>query len=555
VKAEKTLKNIQSIAIAIALSGTLAACGGGGGGSGGGDGAGTAGQSTSGGTGSEPGGTAGTTTGTGTSTPTPPPAPAALAGSTALTMDCGAAAGTQCSGSEVLRIDNGSGILRSGLQVYGRNSNPSTPAAEAPVSTGLVPATGGVADARLARTPLGVVSDATLILENFGISIDGVSQRPPIIEKFLAATEPRRLTLTGTRAVEITALPAPGDPFFNYTNTVPNPATATLANYLNNLYFPRTFDADPAVPGVQFARRCTLRTSPTVGDPWCANGEREILSFAGTTPVLATGYNGEAGSWRQNNDGGSADRSSAFRWHGDGDVDAGTTLTGPGVPFPGTKGFRNYRSFSFEHANLMSWGALETNNIQNWITVVALNGTEHTVNRRGFSVFGNTTAPATTGLPVAGTTNYPARFQSQVFAWWAPKNPIVQAGTGVPDDVRGFIGNASVTVNWATRLATVTITGTQEPGGPAIPAIAFTTTVALGAGGSNVATYMTGPATATIDGQALAGGLSARFFGPVAPGSAAGGTGPAEIGGTFQLTAPTGDRGTLMGAFIARKQL
>jgi hypothetical protein len=128
-------------------------------------------------------------------------------------------------------------------------------------------------------------------------------------------------------------------------------------------------------------------------------------------------------------------------------------------------------------------------------------------------------------VPTSGTATY----SGIAYAWHAGNAAV---------DPTVYNGTVSVTVNFATRQTVVTLQNV----GPAVIAAAAQTGIA----GSDFTNYLTGSVTA----GGLTGGLSGRFFGPVATG--AGGTGPAEIGGAFSLSA--GSAQTLIGGFIALKR-
>ena len=72
--------------------------------------------------------------------------------------------------------------------------------------------------------------------------------------------------------------------------------------------------------------------------------------------------------------------------------------------------------------------------------------------------------------------------------------------------------------------------------------------MAMGAAGSNVANYLTGP----VNDSGLKGGLSGRYFGPVVA-TGTSGAGPAELGGAFSMTNATSGK-TVVAGFIGRKQ-
>ncbi|MFO1266103.1 MAG: hypothetical protein U1F67_04420 [Rubrivivax sp.] len=106
-----------------------------------------------------------------------------------------------------------------------------------------------------------------------------------------------------------------------------------------------------------------------------------------------------------------------------------------------------------------------------------------------------------------------------------------------------FVGTATVTVDFATRTATLVIGDTVKDDGSNTPVpAAMTSTLAVETGeGAN---HLGGTATGALRaGSALAS--------PVATGTA----GPAEIGGVLALSGSGAQAGaTLLTGFIARKQ-
>ena len=107
--------------------------------------------------------------------------------------------------------------------------------------------------------------------------------------------------------------------------------------------------------------------------------------------------------------------------------------------------------------------------------------------------FGDVTDPAT--VPSTGTATY-----SGVVQGWYSATPNV--------DPTVFRGDATVTVNFATRQVTITVanTKTYDATQAVVPAT-FTATTTLGAAGASTANYMTG----TVDAGTLKGGISGRY--------------------------------------------
>lgn len=484
----------KPLCAAVIAAAVLTACGGGGGGS-----AAAPQTDTSAPTGGTPSTGTPPSTGAGSGTPTSPASPTDTAGAT--TMSCADGAGFQCSGGGILRTDNDVAMSSSGVQVYGKstsdlaaNNTMKTSASGFMLENGT-----GVAEVRVAKDSRGTVTTAAVLLSNMGLSWDGRSERPPIIETF--RTTQSRVQLNSSGALTFMALPAPSDLGFYDFATLG--AGATQTNYANNAYFPR--ENNPS--------RCPPDVVP------CPTTE-------------SSGLHNQAGDWRTG--GTIPDWVSAGRLHEDGDVHAGNGTPGSnsaevGVPFPGSKGYRNFSNWGLQYANLTTWVSQDTVLIEEW----ANQGNEHNKNRRGAVAFGAVTDPST--VPTTGTATY----SGIAYGWY---------GSGALDEPPAFRGTATVTVNFATRQAVVTVqdTATYNAAGAAVPA-SFTTTTALGTAGSNVANYLTG----TAGNATLSGGVGGRLFGPVVT-TGSSGAGPAEIAGTFRLSAASG--AAVIGGFIARKQ-
>jgi len=492
---ERERFSIKPLCAALIAAAVLTACGGGGGSS----------------PAAQPDTSTGGTPSTGTpSTGTPstgtPTSPGAVAGAT--TMICVDGAGFQCSGGGIIRTDNGVGLSSSGVQVYGKstsdlaaNNTTKTTASGFALDDG-----NGVAEMRLAKDAAGNVTTAALLLSNLGLSWDGRTERPPIIETF--RTTMSRTQLNPSGALTFSALPDPSNlGFYDFATLGTN---GTQANYANNAYFPRT--GNPS--------RCPADVIP------CPT-------------VESTGLQNKAGDWRAG--GAAPDEASAARLHEDGDVHAGNGTPGPngavtiisggtgvGVPFPGSKGYRNFSNWGLQYANVTAWASQDTVLIEEWANL----GNEHNKNRRGIVAFGDVTAP--TAVPTTGTATY----TGTAYGWY---------GSGTLTEPPAFRGTATVTVNFATRQAVITVqnTATYDAAGTPVPAT-FTATTALGAAGANVANYLTGPVTSGT----LSGGVGGRLFGPVVGTGAS--IGPAEIAGAFRMSATSG--AAVIGGFIGRKQ-
>lgn len=440
-------------------------------------------------------------------TPAVPPVqgPAAVAGNATTIMTCVDGPSYQCSGSEAIRTDNGVILTSSGVQVYGKSTSDLAANNPNPTgATGMMLASGGLAELHISKDANFVGSSPALTLSKLGISWEGKTERPTIIETFQPTQG--RTVLTANETIASVPLPDSSDlRFYDYATKGP---AATQANYANNRYFPRANNPS----------RCGTDTPP------------------GACPSEETvGVQVVSGDWRT---GGSIpDEVGASRLHEDGDVHAGNGPPGPngqptvlpggsgvGVPFPGSKGYRGLRNLGFQYANLAKWQTQDGVNIPEW------GGTnEHNQNRRGIIAYGDVTAPAS--VPAAGTASY-AGF---AYGWYA---------STLNDGPMSFFADAIITVDFATRQVTVTVANamTEEATPVSLPAVNFNFGAGLGANGSNVANYFAGPITA----GALTGGIGGRVFGP------GGAAAPAEVGTAFSLADPAG--ATLIGGVIARRR-
>lgn len=420
-------------------------------------------------------------------------------------MSCADGADTQCSGETLIRSDNGIALSRSGVQAYGRStSDLRTPNPNTSTATGLALASGGTAEVRVRRNASGVPTSAAVLLSNLSLKWNGSRERPLIIETFDPTAG--RVQLDAHGALVQGPLPPSSD--LGFYDFATRGTSATMAHYANNRYFPRT-DPPRCAPG-----------------GWCAANETVGLEY-------------HAGDWRTG--GNDPDTVASTRYHEDGDIHAGNGVpdasgsptllpgaTGFGVPMPGSKGYRNLRQWSYRYGNLAFWLTEDTVNIADW----GAQG-EHNTNRRGFVAYGQTTHPA--DVPATGVAIYRG-FVHGLYAPTANDAPVA------------FVGTATVTVDFATRTATLVIGDTVKDDGSNTPVpAAMTSTLAVETGeGAN---HLGG--TATLG--ALTGGLGARFFGPVATGGS--GAGPAEVGGVLALSGSGAQAGaTLLTGFIARKQ-
>jgi hypothetical protein len=427
-----------------------------------------------------------------------------------MTMSCVEGGSTQCSGRSLIRIDNGVTLTSSGVQAYGRSTNDlATPIVHPTTAYGLAPASGGLAEVRVAKAADGTISSPALLLSNLGISWDGRVERPIIVETFRTTQGRVQIDASGM----ITSGALPGHANLSFYDFATRGTAGTQLHYANNSYFPRS---DPS--------RCSPDMNPC--------------------PTTETGgMHRQGGDWQA---GGTIPHSASIsRLHGDGDVHAGdgppdangnpTILpggNGPGVPFPGSKGYRHLTNWSYQYANLGAWLTQDTVQIVEWTAGAGTD--EHNQSRSGMVAFGAVTDPAS--VPTSGSATY----AGQVYGWYAPN------GTA---EASFFRGNALVTVNFATRQVTITVQNTRvdDATGAAVP-VALAASVGMGAAGTNVANYLNGPAS----NGTLSGGIGGRYFGPVVTAGTSG-VGPAEIGGTFSLF-NSSTRATAVGGFIGRKQ-
>jgi hypothetical protein len=430
-----------------------------------------------------------------------------------MVMNCPEGAGFQCAGTSIIRNDNGVALLSSGVQVYGRSTNDlANPIATPATATGFTTVTAptGVADIRVTKDPNSTLVTNAMVLNNFGISWDNKAERPVIVETFRTAQGRAGLTATGALTSTNTLPPGTDLGFYNFANLGTG---ATQANYANNSYFPR---AEPA--------RC-----PAGAAPECQTGIE-------TRPVERL-----AGNWRTG--GTEPDYTRSSRLHNDGDIHSGNALpgstpawlaggTGIGVPFPGSKGYRALDTWNMRYANIGAWITQDTVSMAEWTGGAGTD--EHNTNRRGVTAFGQVTDPAT--VPTTGTATY----TGIVYGWYS-NNPALD-----PDPFRGA---ATITVDFATRQVTLVFQNTvrNDAAGAAVPA-SFQSRAAMGAAGTNVANYLSGPATS----GSLTGTIGGRYFGPIANAGTAT-AGPAEIAGTMTLSNATSGV-SIIGGFIGQKR-
>ena len=478
------------LGLSLALS--LSACGGG---SSGPSGTTVAGTGTPSGTGGD------ITVGMGPQ-PTPP-------SDTGVLMSCVDGPSTQCSGNTILRTDNQVAMTSSGVQTYGKSTNDLAPViANTGLAIGLMPASGGIAELRVNKDANGVPSSPAVLLRNLGISWDGVTDRPPIIETFRTAQGRVALDASG----RIISGPLPDASNLDFYDYAVKGRNGTQAHYANNTYFPRDLTLYPV--------RCPAN------NPGCRTTETD-------------GFRTQQGDWRSG--GSEPDSSTVFRLHADGDLYAGDALPvngqrqflprgdGFGVSYPGFKGYRNVDLWTMRYANLAAWYTMDT------VEIVEFAGgsNEHNKSRRGMVAFGQVTDPNL--VPGSGTATY----AGVAYGWYAPN---------AVDESVFFRGAATLTVNFATLQAVVSIQDTVTFNDARTP-VPATLSATMNWSSTGIANYLTAAVPGNTAG--LAGGISARYFGPLVGTGA--GAGPAETAGSFTLNnAATGQ--TVIGGFIGRKQ-
>ena len=465
----------SACAVLIALLGSLSGCGGGGDGSGGGGG------------------------GSGDSGPSGTVLLPEQGGSSAMACPT---ADMACTGDRILQTDHGIAVTASGVQVYAISTNDLLNPNPAPtLAYGLRPATGGIADVRVSKAADGRVATVTLLLSKLGLSWDGKTERPLIIETF--SPKQGRVQLDQAGLARLEALPSFTD--LNFFDFARKGAAGTQAHYANNIYFPRT---EPA--------RCPSNN-------------------AGCPSVESTGLTAQLGDWRSGGD--IPDNAWGTRLHEEGATQAGAGIDangqtnllpgsdGPGVPYPGFKGYRDYHQWSYAHANLSAWITQDTVLINEWG-----GNNEHNKMRRGLVAFGQVTPAAQ--IPSTGT----ARYRGRLHGWFS----YLQGEDSYP-----IFGEVDAEVDFTKRTVVLTFSGTRIDEGTldSLP-LALTATTSIGS--AQLASYFSG----TASHRSFSGGIGARFFGPTVSGGS--GQGPAEIAGTFQLQTPNEGPVTI-GGFLLKK--
>jgi len=268
---------------------------------------------------------------------------------------CDGGAHVYCSGNRALHTDNGITVTASAVQSYGISTNDLlTPNPDSTLAYGLAPGSSGLAEVQLQRDASGAPQSLALMLSGLGLSWDGKTERPPILEVFEAREG--RVQLDAKGSPVFGPLPDKGDlHFFDYAA---KGFAATQSHYANNVF-------DPNSAG-------------------CAKNGQVCM------PLLSRFLQTTSGDWRTGGD--VPDGLIASRLHTDGDpLSNGTPAN--------LKGFRTYHHWNYAYANLGSWIAQDVVQMSEWG-----GNHEHNKQRRGFIAFGPVTAPAQ--IPTTGTVRY-----------------------------------------------------------------------------------------------------------------------------------------------------
>lgn len=424
--------------------------------------------------------------------------------------NCNGDASTQCSGANTLQIDNHIAVTASGVHTYGASTSDLSETVDPNNPVGLKLASGGTVEVRSSRSKNSAPSDPILILSNIGLSWDGKTERPPIIETFSQTS--KRVELSSNRALLSKALPQLDDVnFFDYAQLF---FAATQSHYANNVYFPRPLDGT-----------CSARSIKT-----CLLTE---------SPPLAI----ESGNWRTG--GNQPDKLAASHHHWDGAVKissrvAVTTtisdntleidnLNPVGDLIPGAQGSRHYRQWSYGWSNLGVWDTQDKVNMQAW------GGSKDDQKRiTGTMAFGTVSLPGR--IPQSGTAVY----SGKVTGWLNYD----YAASSVP-----FFADASVTVNFANNTAEFVFsksrTAENDYSDLFLPPVQTTLTLDR----QKIKNYLRGD----LHLEGMKGGVGARFFGPITTGGS--GIAPVEIAGTFNMQCEQfTECPVLIGGFLLKKQ-
>lgn len=423
------------------------------------------------------------------------PKPVAFSAGARVTMSCADVGTYECSGGEILLAEPyGVAVTNSGVFAYGRSTNNPT----ATTASGFELVTGATTEIRIGKSAAGDVNRAIMVLRNLGLSWDGTKERPPIIEAFDSTSGVTRLDSSGAVVID-PSLPGPND--FTYYDFATAGRDATQGNYANNRYFPRDQATNPS--------RCSTPPCPTLEVEQAIQFDRADWRSSGTDP----------------------DRAHIRRGHSDGDIHAGNeldqtpfdTASGPGVPYPGNKGFRDLINFSYTKSNLSVWFSRDTVDVAEWAPPGAQ---EHVTNRQGIVAFGDTTALAS--VPRSGTDS---TYEGIVYGYYTPD------GSAAPVTYRG---KARLLVDFAARQAVINVSDVFQDGtNIAVPVTMSDARIGVGDADTNAANYLAG----RLSVSGMEGGVSGRFFASEAR----------EIAGTFTLT-NSGTHAFAVGGFIVRSR-
>jgi len=423
--------------------------------------------------------------------------------------NCKGDASVQCSGASTLQIDNHIAVTASGVHTYGV-SNPSGFSKTSPVNpVGLMLASGGTVEVRSGRSKNSAPSDVALIMSNLGLSWDGTTERPQIIETFSSTS--KRVELSSNGFLLNKDLPALNDvSFFDFAL---RGSVATQSHYANNVYFPRPQDA-----ACSNVNACLLTESPPIvteyGD-WKTGGNQPtklVASHAHLDGAVEVGSNDTPGKVDNPNDSVS--------------IETPTILGGL---TPGAQGYRTYTQLSYGWSNLGVWATQDIVNTPTWG-----GSREDKKLISGTVAFGTVSLPDR--IPVTGTAIY----SGNVYGWLS-YDP---TGSSVP-----FFANASVTVNFANNTAEFVFSKTRiiEKDYSDIFLPPVQTTLYLDR--QKFRNFLNG----RLDFESMQGGVGARFFGPITTGGS--GIAPVEMAGSFNMQCPqASDCFVLVGGFILKKQ-
>ena len=424
--------------------------------------------------------------------------------------NCNGDASTQCSGANTLQIDNHIAVTASGVHTYGTSTSDLSETVDPNDPVGLKLASGGTVEVRSSRSKNSAPSDPILILSNIGLSWDGKTERPPIIETFSQTS--KRVELSSNGALLSKALPQLDDVnFFDYAQLF---FAATQSHYANNVYFPRPLDGTCSARNI---KTCLLTESP---------------------PLAI-----ESGNWRTG--GNQPDKLAASHNHWDGAVKISSRVTvtttipdntleidnlNPvGDLIPGAQGSRHYQQWSYGWSNLGVWDTQDKVNMQAW-------GGSKDVQKRitGTMAFGTVSLPDR--IPQSGTAVY----SGKVTGWLNYD----YSGRSVP-----FFADASVTVNFANNTAEFIFSKTRtvenDYSDIFLPSVQTTLTLDR----QKLKNYLNG----RLDFEGMQGGVGARFFGPITTGGS--GIAPVEMAGTFNMQCEQFTNcPVLIGGFLLKKQ-